>query len=61
MSYHIVFFYSTDALPVQTVADNFKTWVAAVVTGEGGMPVTEKHPIGGGGQPPKLTGAYFIR
>ena len=56
MSYHIVFFYSTDALPVQTVADNFKTWVAAVVTGEGGMPVTEKHPIGGGASPPNLQG-----
>ena len=40
---------TTDAannpLAPQTVADNFKAWVAAVVLREGGLPVTEKHPV----------------
>ena len=44
---------TTDAannpLAPQTVADNFKAWVAAVVLRKGGLPVTEKHPMGGGG------------
>ena len=30
------------------VADNFKAWVAAVLMREGGVPVTEKYPVGGG-------------
>ena len=44
--------WTTDAannpLAPQAVADNFKAWVAAVVMREGGVPVTEKHPVGGG-------------
>ena len=43
---------------MQTVADNFKTWVAAVVLGQGGLPVTEKHPIGGGPAPQTYRGLF---
>ena len=34
------------------MADNFKAWVASVVTREGSISVTEKHSMvgGGGGQ-----------
>ena len=44
---------TTDAannpLAPQAVADNLKAWVAVVVIREGGVPVTEKYPVGGGG------------
>ena len=43
------------------MADNFKAWVASVVTREGGISVTEKHSMvggggGGGGAEPSIQG-----
>ena len=39
------------------MADNFKAWVASVVTREGSISVTEKHSMvggGGGGAEPSI-------
>ena len=37
---------ANNPLAPQAVADNFKAWVAVVVIREGGVPVTEKYPVG---------------